>query len=321
MEVLFEVSVLGPVSTYIPIEALDMMNADEPGLLVPQIPAADTMLLLEPDDMATDTMMLLNPDDMDVLLAQLTTSTLPVVPIDDLDLHPDLKPQQSHDGRYHGSNHHTLTGGYVFGYGGGGGFTGGGGGYDSDNYPQFETVFLDFLQDQCEIENQTDYAAQQIANAIKGQIDWDAREYGAIIYLQNGVVMMGPLVAGMTVAEAAAAGLSAPETRISLPADFVTGRDLILAVVHSHPDIGYDATEDSLNRYPSDYPGGGDYFFFDNVVGSDPWFSASGIFAQYILGPDGLLREFNSFEGRLSPANDPDPDARINLGLDNLCQG
>lgn len=91
MEVLFEASVLSLLTTPIPIDALGMMNVDEPGLLVLDVPAAETMLLLKPDD-------------MDVLIAQLTTGALPIVPIDDVDLHPDLKPQYNHDGRYHGSN-------------------------------------------------------------------------------------------------------------------------------------------------------------------------------------------------------------------------
>jgi len=173
-----------------------------------------------------------------------------------------------------------------------------------------------WLEQQCQTDLQTDMLARQIENLIKAKTDWNSREYGAVIYEVNGEIKMGPVTRGMTVAEAAAAGLPAPETRISLPSDLGSGQ--IIAVVHSHPDVGYSNSADLDNRYPSNYANGGDYYFFDKVVGSDPRFANAAAFSQYILGPDGVLREFNASEGRVSRNNDTNPD-RSQLNYDRPC--
>lgn len=101
------------------------MNADELGLLVPQIAAADTMLLLEPDH-------------VDAFLAQLTTDGLAILPIDDLDLDPALKPQQNHtDNHYSGHTYGDTGSSGSSGYTGSGfGGSGAGGGFDT--HPGFE---------------------------------------------------------------------------------------------------------------------------------------------------------------------------------------
>jgi len=176
--------------------------------------------------------------------------------------------------------------------------------------------FYDWQQNQCETDLQTDVLARQIEGLIKAKADWNSREYGAVIYEVNGVIKMGPLTRGMTVAEAAASGLPAPETRISLPSDLGNGQ--IIGVVHSHPDVGYSAAEDIINRYPSLYSGGGDYHNFDALVGSDPRFANVAAFSQYILGPDGVLREFNASEGHVTSTNDTNAN-RSQLNFDRPC--
>jgi len=179
-------------------------------------------------------------------------------------------------------------------------------------------TYVDNLANQCAIDNKVDYAAQQVANLIKAKSDWIEREYAAIIYMTtDGQIRMTSLVAGQTVAEAQAAGLIAPETHLTVPSDL--GGGVILAVVHSHPDVGYDILGDLENLYPSDRVGSGDYYAFEQLAGHDPRFANNAAFAQYILGPDGQLREFNAKDGRINTFNDPDPASRTNLAKDRPC--
>jgi hypothetical protein len=49
------------------------------------------------------------------------------------------------------------------------------------------------------------------------------------------------------------------------------------------------------------------------------YFSNHAGFAQYILGPDGTLREFNARDGKITAANDSDPNSRSNLAGDRPC--
>lgn len=163
-----------------------------------------------------------------------------------------------------------------------------------------------------------DFAAQQIANLIRSQPDWNEREYGAVVYQVGNEIRVGPLTRGQTVQEAIDAGLDAPRTNIQLPADL--GNGVILAVVHSHPNVGYEDVQDVENRYPSDH----DYDEFDARVSSgslasDPRFANNVAFAQYVLGSDGILREFNKKDGRLTLSNDMTPDSRDDLYLDRPC--
>jgi len=187
---------------------------------------------------------------------------------------------------------------------------------DGTGSPGGPTSYLEQFYSECELDNQVDFKAQLVAAAIKAMPDWNEREYAAVIYMVNGEIRVGPLLRGMTVAEAQAAGLNAPRTDIYAPPDL--GDGIILAVVHSHPDVGYDGAADVRNRYPSGHVGG-DYDSFDAVVGSDPRFTNNAGFAQYILGPDGLLREFNAKDGRINSANDQNPDGRTNLAADRPC--
>jgi hypothetical protein len=180
------------------------------------------------------------------------------------------------------------------------------------------TDFNQELENQCEVDNKVDFAAQQVANLIKTMPDWNEREYAAIIYMTtDGEIHATPLIRGQTVAEALALGLIAPETHLTAPPDL--GGGVILAVVHSHPDIGYGAAGDLENHYPSDRPTSGDYYAFEQLAGHDSRFANNAAFAQYILGPDGLLREFNAKDGRINPTNDTNPASRTNLAADRPC--
>jgi len=175
--------------------------------------------------------------------------------------------------------------------------------------------FAENMEHECETDRNIDSLAQQVADMIRSQSDSNAREYGAVIYYDtSGNLKMGTLTPGQTVAEAISAGLGAPETRLSVPSDLGLGG--IVAVVHSHPDIGYNNSEDIQNRYPSNNPGSnGDYQTFNALVGSSG-FGNSAIFAQYILGPDGVLREFNASEGIVTASTDSNPSDRENLSSD-----
>jgi hypothetical protein len=220
----------------------------------------------------------------------------------------------------------TVWGGGGGGYGGWWGGSGGGtgGGYDttwqdhggSGDPPP---TYADYLTWECEMDDIVDFSAQQIMNAIKDKTDWNEREYGAVVYMVNGEIKVSALTRGETVAEAIAAGRQFPETRINFPADL--GDGVILAVVHSHPDVGYDVAGDIENKYPSL----NDYDAFDTLVGAqalanDPRFANNVAFSQYILGPDGVLREFNKKEGRVTSLNDLNPGLRSDLWRDRQCQ-
>lgn len=190
--------------------------------------------------------------------------------------------------------------------------SGGGNGGSSPSYS-------DWLYDQCGLDDIVDFQAQQIMNLIKAQPDWNLREYGALVYLVDGEIRITPLTRGETVAEAVAAGRQFPETIINPPSDL--GDGVILAVVHSHPDVGYDPAGDLENWYPS----GNDYDLFDRLVGNqyfatDSRFANNIAFAQYILGPDGILREFNKQDGRVTSTNDASPGIRQELWRDRQCQ-
>ncbi|WP_213978887.1 hypothetical protein [Sphingomonas sp. dw_22] len=181
--------------------------------------------------------------------------------------------------------------------------------------------WLNIQQQQCQADLQVDGVATQIADLIKQKADYASREYGALIYMVNGEIKMGPLTPGQTVAEALAAGLPAPETRFKLPSDWGPGAQ-VLAIVHSHTSVGYSGADLIDQRYPSTYTVGGvasgDYANMDRLVASDPRFAPAAAFAQYILGPDGVLREFNYSDGHVTAANDTTHD-HDNLLKDRPC--
>jgi len=177
--------------------------------------------------------------------------------------------------------------------------------------PTFSGEYSDALEDtnndgddplppECQThEDNTDSMAEFIADAIMSQPDWNSREYGAIIYLdQNGDIQAGPLQMGTTMAET-----NPPQLELSITSDMQNGK--ILGYVHNHPDIGYNSSEDRDNRNPSQQ----DWAVYDTLVGD---YGASSALGMYILGPDGILREFHaSFDRSTHTAeNNPrDPDS------------
>ena len=177
-------------------------------------------------------------------------------------------------------------------------------------------------QNPCELDGSKDSVAKTIEDAIKAMPDWNEREYGALILRDaNGYIHIGEIARGETVAEAQARAIAAgessyaPETRFGgVPAGFT-----VVGAVHSHPDVGYNNSEDLQNRYPSNYSGGGDYYNFGQLVGNDPRFSSPADFTQYILGPDGVLREFDFTDGNVTYGNDPKAANRSDLSSDRPC--
>ena len=92
--------------------------------------------------------------------------------------------------------------------------------------------------------------------------------------------------------------------------------------MHNHPDIGYNNAEDLVNHYPS-YNGpvdDSDYLTFQSLVGVDDRFASTESFSLYVLGPDGVLREFDLKDGQLSQTNDSDPNSRDDLYDQPQCQ-
>ena len=151
--------------------------------------------------------------------------------------------------------------------------------YDSSN-PRTQS---DYTQE--EVVDGFAYAIQQ---DILAQSDHNEREYATVIYWDpaSSEIRALPLTRGQTVSEATLLNPNGgpPETRISL-ADTNGGH--ILAIIHSHPDIGYDSAEDERNREPSP---GDDQLAYDLIRTGR---AAADEFAHYIVGPDGKLREYD----------------------------
>ena len=136
-----------------------------------------------------------------------------------------------------------------------------------------------------EKEQLTDMAACALAKDIMAQPDWKEREYGAVIYInKDGELKSAGLARGETRAEAQQDGRNQAEIRIPPPADLEGGR--IVAIIHNHPDIGFNEQEDMGNLRPSDRDWAGAL----NLVGNH--IAETYDFAHYILGPDGGLREY-----------------------------
>ncbi|MEO7178620.1 MAG: DUF4329 domain-containing protein, partial [Allosphingosinicella sp.] len=207
------------------------------------------------------------------------------------------------------------------GWGGGYGGWGGDGGYDTE--PRYDET--DTPPDPpppvspCELDAAKDSAAQSLADEIKAKADWNSREYGGLILRDSsGYIWFSELQAGETVAEALARATAAgpgadyaPQTHLgSVPAGYT-----VVGAVHSHSDIGYDAAGDAQNMYPS----AGDYSQFDALVGIDSRFSSGAQFTQYIVGPDGVLREYDFTEGHVTPLNDTKAATRSDLASDRPC--
>lgn len=173
----------------------------------------------------------------------------------------------------------------------------------------------------CEQDAKEDALASAISDLIKQQPDWHEREYGALVVrYDDGTYGVTGLARGQTVAEARALGLDAPQTAFSY-----NGPGTIVGAIHSHPDVGYNAAEDIQNQYPSYYldssgKPSGDYGLFDALIGHDSRFPTSADqFTHYVLGPDGVLREFSLKDGHLNPSNDTNPASRSNLAADRPC--
>ncbi len=176
----------------------------------------------------------------------------------------------------------------------------------------------------CEQDAKEDEIARGVEGLIKQQPDWNAREYGALIVrYQDGSYGVTALARGETVAEAKARAIAAGQTGFSpqLAYKYTSeGGAVIVAAIHNHPDVDYNRSEDMKNRYPSYDNGSGDYGNFDKLIGRDVRLVSSvDQFTHYILGPDGVLREFNLKDGHLNPRNDPNPGMRSNLAADRPC--
>lgn len=207
--------------------------------------------------------------------------------------------------------------GWSGGWGGGWGGGSGDGGFSSDNDPGSGEPTPP-PQTPCELDEAKDEAAKGVEDSIRQQSDWAEREYGALILRDSsGYVYVQTLVAGETVAEAEARAIAAGDSSYAPRIEFgtVPAGFTVIGVVHSHPDVGYDAAQDLDNRYPSQ----DDYMGFSNLVGIHPSFSSQADFTQYIFGPDGVLREFDWTDGPVTYSNDPEAATRSHLESDRPC--
>lgn len=158
--------------------------------------------------------------------------------------------------------------------------SGGGGGGDSDTPPCTCTA-----HNAAEVDAISDAFASKIARDIKAQPDWNQREYVSVIYkATDGHLAVGALQRG----EGVYATIDFPALGISA--------SQVVGVVHNHPDsISSDPRGDNINRFPSQ-PGSGalnglsDWQAADAIVGAG---ADASTLSLYILGPDGVLREYD----------------------------
>lgn len=205
------------------------------------------------------------------------------------------------------------------GWGGAGGGGGSNGGYSTQDYSGGgEIQYPPAPATPCDLDAAKDGAARTIEDLIRQQPDWNSREYGALILRDSaGYIHVGDLVRGETVAEAEARAIAANDPDYAPRIDFPSppAGYTVVGVVHSHPDLGYTATEDARNRAPS----ADDYANFSALVGIDSRFSSQANFTQYIFGPDGVLREFDWTDGQIVSLTDAEAAARANLEADRPC--
>lgn len=149
-------------------------------------------------------------------------------------------------------------------------------------------------------EELVDAFAYYIQHDILAQTDHNEREYGTVIYQDRitGEIKALPLTRGETVAEAERRGGpgTPPETRISTAG---TDGGVILAIIHNHPDIGYDNAGDQRNKLPSDNDWNAGQTLINGLR------AETSTFAEYIVGPDGQLREYDYASGRPTSATTP----------------
>lgn len=158
-------------------------------------------------------------------------------------------------------------------------------------------------------EHNVDSIAEIAAGHIMSQPDWNEREYGYIIYRDaDGDFRTGPMEIGQTVDENGGQYASAV---LSITPDMRNGE--ILGFIHNHPTDGYNNEEDLDNRNPS----ASDWDAFHELKNN---FGAVDDLSMYILGPDGVLREFHaSDESRHTAENNPSaPDWRNDV-RNGLC--
>ena len=188
----------------------------------------------------------------------------------------------------------------------------------SQQYDDFASIEDNSLSDalNCAVmESNTDTLAELVSTAIGNMSDSNEREYGALIYqAADGSFNSTPLVRGTTVAEA---GSNPPSIDFTVHAnDIRDNGGTIVGIVHNHPDVGYNNAQDSDNRNPSD----GDWQVFNQLIDNN---YANEDLAHYILGPDGVLREFHASDesdhnGDEDP-DTPDTDNEVRNGENGDC--
>lgn len=129
------------------------------------------------------------------------------------------------------------------------------------------------------VDQYVDQLASKAARDIRAQSDHNRREYLVIVYRDgHGMIQSSPLVAGANNGASATADLQS----LGIPAAQIVG------LVHNHPrDVyGTNSTSAIINRHPSS----GDWETADRIIAAG---ANSSVLTLYILGPDGLLREYD----------------------------
>ncbi|GAB3350504.1 hypothetical protein [Lysobacter tyrosinilyticus] len=129
------------------------------------------------------------------------------------------------------------------------------------------------------VQGYSESLASQATRDIRSRSDQSTREYASVIYRDA----MGAIRSSATIA----GGSSGQSASIDLQALGISAGQ-ILGIVHSHPSGIYSSSsaEATINRHPST----NDWAAADQIIaaGANP-----ATFAHFIIGPDGVLREYN----------------------------
>jgi hypothetical protein len=143
----------------------------------------------------------------------------------------------------------------------------------------------------------TDTMAENFQDEVATKPDAGSREYATVMIMDATDAnapkfRYAPLAAGQTWAEALAAGQPGPTISVDLPP--LGQFDYIVAIIHSHPLQG--DPNPTLNRLPSAQDWGA-YNTIKNLP-SQPRLAPETAFSQYILGPDGTVRQYRQDGGQ-----------------------
>lgn len=143
----------------------------------------------------------------------------------------------------------------------------------------------------------TDKLSENFQAEVATKADAGSREYATVMIMNATdanapTFRYAPLTPGQTWAEAWANGQPGPTVSVNIPP--LGQFDYIVGIIHSHPL--QDDPNPALDRLPSGQDWGA-YSAMQNLP-SHPRLAPETAFSQYILGPDGTVRQYRQDAGQ-----------------------